>query len=53
LLIRDLLFGVQPWDAVTLGCVAAMLRLASMATTTFLSARCAASVNPVEAFRAE
>jgi macrolide transport system ATP-binding/permease protein len=52
LLIRKLLFGVQPWDAVTLSCVAVLLGLASMAAT-FLPARRAASVNPVEALRAE
>jgi len=52
LLIRNLLFGVQAWDAMTLGCVAVLLGLASMAAT-FLPARRAASVNPVEALRAE
>lgn len=52
LLIRNLLFGVQVWDAATLGCVAALLGLASMVAT-FLPARRAASVNPVEALRAE
>ena len=52
LLIRKLLFGVQPWDAVTLGCVAVSLGLASMAAS-FLPARRAASVNPTEALRAE
>ena len=52
LFLRKLLFGVQPWDAVTLGCVAILLGLASMAAS-FLPARRAASVNPVEALRAE
>ena len=52
LLIRKLLFGVQAWDAVTLGCVAALLGLASLAAT-FLPARRAASVNPTDALRAE
>jgi macrolide transport system ATP-binding/permease protein len=52
MLIRNLLFGVQAWDAVTLGCVAALLGLASMAAS-FLPARRAASVNPVDALRAE
>jgi macrolide transport system ATP-binding/permease protein len=52
LLIRNLLFGVQAWDAVTLGCVALLLRLASMAAS-FLPARRAASVNPTDALRAE
>jgi macrolide transport system ATP-binding/permease protein len=52
MLIRNLLFGVQAWDAVTLGCVAVLLGLASMAAS-FLPARRAASVNPVEALRVE
>ena len=52
LLIRSLLFGVQAWDAATLGCVAVLLLLVSMAAS-FLPARRAASVNPVEALRAE
>ena len=52
LLIRSLLFGVEAWDAATLGCVAVLLLLVSMAAT-FLPARRAASVNPVEALRAE
>jgi macrolide transport system ATP-binding/permease protein len=51
-LIRSLLFGVQAWDAVTLVSVALLLGLASMAAS-FLPARRAASVNPVEALRAE
>jgi macrolide transport system ATP-binding/permease protein len=52
LLIRHLLFGVQAWDAVTLGCVALLLGLASMAAS-FVPARRAASVNPTDALRAE
>lgn len=52
LLIRNLLFGVQAWDAVTLGCVTLLLGLASMAAS-FLPARRAASVNPTDALRAE
>ncbi|HEY6488881.1 MAG TPA: ABC transporter permease [Terracidiphilus sp.] len=52
LLMRNLLFGVQAWDAVTLGCVALLLGLASMAAS-FLPARRAASVNPTDALRAE
>jgi ABC-type lipoprotein release transport system permease subunit len=54
LLIRNLLFGVQAWDAGTLGCVALLLLLglAAMAAS-FLSARRAASVNPTDALRAE
>jgi macrolide transport system ATP-binding/permease protein len=52
LMIRRLLFGVQAWDAATLGGVAVLLGLASMAAS-FLPARRASSVNPVEALRAE
>ena len=52
LLIRNLLFGVQAWDALTLSGVAVVLGLASMAAS-FLPAHRAASVNPVEALRAE
>ncbi len=52
MLIRKLLFGVQAWDAVTLGCVAVVLGLAAMAAS-FLPAHRAASVNPTDALRAE
>jgi macrolide transport system ATP-binding/permease protein len=52
LLIRNLLFGVQPWDALTMGCVAVLLGLTSLAAS-FLPARRAASVNPTNALRAE
>jgi predicted permease len=52
LFMRNLLFGVQAWDAATLGCVAVLLGLASMGAS-FVPARRAASVNPVEALRAE
>jgi macrolide transport system ATP-binding/permease protein len=50
--IRKLLFGVQAWDAITLVCVAVSLALASVVAS-FLPAHRAASVNPVEALRAE
>jgi macrolide transport system ATP-binding/permease protein len=50
--IRKLLFGVQAWDAITLACVAVSLGLASVGAS-FLPAHRAASVNPVEALRAE
>ena len=50
--IRKLLFGVQAWDAVTLCGVAVVLGLASMAAT-FVPAHRAASVNPMDALRAE
>lgn len=52
MLIRKLLFGVEAWDGMTLGGVAVLLGLASVAAS-FLPARRAASVNPVEALRAE
>lgn len=50
--MRSLLFGVQAWDAMTLGGVGVLLGLASLAAS-FLPAHRAASVNPVEALRAE
>jgi macrolide transport system ATP-binding/permease protein len=52
LLMRNMLFGVQAWDGGTLSCVAILLALASGAAS-FLPARRAATVNPVEALRAE
>lgn len=52
LLMRNLLFGVRAWDALTLASVAVLLGLASMAAS-FLPARRAASVNPSDALRAE
>jgi macrolide transport system ATP-binding/permease protein len=52
LLMRSLLFGVQAWDAATLGGVAVLLGVVSMAAS-FLPARRAASVNPTDALRAE
>jgi predicted permease len=52
LLIKSLLFGVRAWDAITLASVAVSLGLAAIAAS-FLPARRAASVNPVDALRAE
>jgi predicted permease len=52
MLMRNLLFDVQAWDAATLVFVSVVLGLASLAAS-FLPARRAASVNPVEALRAE
>jgi predicted permease len=52
LLMRKLLFGVQAWDAPTLVGVILLLGSASMAAS-FFPARRAASVNPIEALRAE
>jgi predicted permease len=51
-LLRPLLFGVRPWDGATLAGVAMLLGIAAMLAC-FLPARKAASVNPVEALRAE
>jgi predicted permease len=51
-LIRKLLFGVQSWDASTLIAVAATLTILALIAS-YLPARRAASVNPVEALRAE
>jgi predicted permease len=51
-LIRSLLFGVTAWDVSTLGAVAAVLGACAMLASYF-PARRAASVNPVEALRAE
>jgi macrolide transport system ATP-binding/permease protein len=51
-LIRSLLFGVDSWDVTTLAGVAAILWIAALGAS-FLPARRAASLNPVEALRAE
>ena len=51
-LLRPLLFGVRPWDATTLAGVAILLAMAAMLAS-YLPARRAASVNPIEALRAE
>jgi len=50
--MRKLLFGVAAWDAPTLLAVALMLGAASLIAS-FLPARRAALVNPIEALRAE
>ena len=50
--VRNLLFGVQPWDPVTLASVAVLLALVSTAAS-FLPAHRAASVNPTDALRVE
>jgi predicted permease len=52
MLMRKLLFGVSSWDVSTLITVAVLLAAAAGAAS-YLPARRAASVNPVEALRAE
>ena len=49
---RKLLFGVEAWDAWTLGGVSLVLG-ASALMASYLPARRAASINPVDALRAE
>lgn len=51
-LMKSLLFGVKAWDLPTLVSVAVLLGLSALAAS-FLPARRAAAVNPVEALRAE
>ncbi len=51
-LMRTLLFGTEPWDAPTLIGVAAVLGIAALVAS-FIPARRAASVNPIEALRTE
>jgi ABC-type antimicrobial peptide transport system permease subunit len=51
-LIRGLLFGVAAWDAPTLAGVAAVLGGSALAAS-YIPARRAAAVNPIEALRAE
>jgi predicted permease len=51
-LLRGMLFGVHPWDAPTLAAVAVLLAAATFLAS-YLPARRAASVNPVQALRAE
>lgn len=50
--MKSLLFGVRAWDLSTLGGVAAMLGAFALLAS-FIPARRAARVNPVEALRAE
>jgi len=52
MLMRSLLFGVRAWDVPTLGLVAGVLGVFALMAS-FVPARRAASVNPVEALRAE
>lgn len=50
--MRKFLFGIEPWDVPTLAGVVTVLALAALIAT-YLPARRAASVNPVEALRME
>jgi len=51
-LMRGLLFGVRSWDVPTLAAVAAVLGISALLAS-YIPARRAASVDPVEALRAE
>ncbi|HYL77789.1 MAG TPA: ABC transporter permease [Bryobacteraceae bacterium] len=51
-LIRGLLFGVRSWDVSTLVAVAGVLGVSALVAS-YIPARRAASVNPVDALRAE
>lgn len=50
--LRKLLFGVSPWDPATLAGIVTLLAVASLIAS-FIPARRAASVDAVEALRAE
>jgi predicted permease len=52
MLLRSMLFGVKSWDIATLAAVIVVLASASMLAS-YIPARRAASINPVEALRAE
>jgi ABC-type antimicrobial peptide transport system permease subunit len=52
MLLRSLLFGVQSWDVATFAAVAILLATAALLAS-YIPARRAASINPVEALRAE
>ncbi len=52
MLLRSLLFGVQSWDVATFAAVAVLLATAALLAS-YVPARRAASINPVEALRAE
>ena len=50
--MRKLLFGVAAWDVSTLIAVSVLLGLSALLAS-YLPARRAASINPVDALRAE
>jgi ABC-type lipoprotein release transport system permease subunit len=50
--MRRLLFGVQSWDAPTLAAAAGVL-IVSALLASYIPARRAVSVNPIEVLRAE
>jgi macrolide transport system ATP-binding/permease protein len=52
MLMRKMLFGIQAWDAPTLACVTLVLGVSALLAS-YIPARRAASVNPVDALRAE
>jgi macrolide transport system ATP-binding/permease protein len=52
MLMRKLLFGVPPWDAPTLAGIAIVLAVSALLAS-YIPARRAASVSPVEALRTE
>jgi len=52
MVMRGLLFGVKPWDGMIAAGVVGVLAFAAVAAS-FLPAQRAASINPVEALRAE
>jgi predicted permease len=51
-LLRDVLFGVGPWDPATMAAIAGLLAVATLIAS-FVPARRAASVDPVKALRAD
>jgi macrolide transport system ATP-binding/permease protein len=51
-LMRGLLFDVRSWDASTLAAVAALLGMSALLAS-YIPARRAASINPIDALRAE
>ena len=50
--VRSLLFGVSAFDPVTLALTAALLGIVAFVAA-FIPAQCAASVDPMQALRAE